>query len=223
MSLITLDTSAPDAPTWQPSGEIVITSAAQRAMVGERRVTINQFIKRVKDYFAPMKKAADDAHKVICQREKHTLSPAEADLAAHDRAMRAWDDDQARIAAEARRRLEDQARKDEEARRLAEALALEQEAHATGDTALLAEADALIAAPIETPVVIVEKAVPKVAGLSSRETWTFQIVDETKIPREFLVPDLTKIRGVVRAMKSATNIPGVRAYAEKSYASGGGK
>ena len=29
--------------------------------------------------------------------------------------------------------------------------------------------------------------------------------------------------GVVRAMKGATNIPGIRAYAEKGYASGGAR
>ena len=223
MSLIQIDTATPNAPVWTPAGAIVITTPEQRVAIGERRNLANAFIKSVREYFKPMKKAADDAHALLCQREKQALSPAEAEVADCTQAMRAWDAEQERLAAEERRRREEQARKDEEARRLAEAVALEQEAHATGDAALLAEADAVISEPITTPVVILPPAVPKVVGEVRRESWKFSVVDATKIPREYLVPDLVKIGGVVRAMKGATNIPGVRAYSDKSYASGGGR
>jgi uncharacterized membrane protein YqiK len=58
----------------------------------------------------------------------------------------------------------------------------------------------------------------KVSGISTRENWTFEITDPALIPREYLMIDESKIRGVVRALKDATNIPGVRAYSEKSIA-----
>ena len=56
------------------------------------------------------------------------------------------------------------------------------------------------------------------AGLTVREDWKFSIVDAALIPREYLIPDEKKIGRIVRAMKDATNIPGVRVYAEKGIA-----
>ena len=53
----------------------------------------------------------------------------------------------------------------------------------------------------------------KLAGVSSTERWTFEITDSTKIPREFLMVDDTKIRKVVQALKGETNIVGVRVFA----------
>ena len=51
----------------------------------------------------------------------------------------------------------------------------------------------------------------KAEGVSLRENWTFEIVDESLIPREYLIPDEVKIRKVVVALKDKTNIPGVKA------------
>jgi hypothetical protein len=56
------------------------------------------------------------------------------------------------------------------------------------------------------------------AGLTVREDWKFSIVDHNLIPREYMIPDEKKIGRIVRAMKDQTNIPGVRAYAEKGVA-----
>lgn len=65
------------------------------------------------------------------------------------------------------------------------------------------------------PVVKVEAAVPKVAGIKARVNWKFRIVDETKIPRQYLTPDLTSIGYFVRETKKAGEvIPGVEAYSE---------
>lgn len=64
-------------------------------------------------------------------------------------------------------------------------------------------------APIAAPPV-------KVEGVSHRENWKFVVENMKLVPREYLVADLTKIAGVVRAMKGATRIPGVRIYCEKS-------
>jgi hypothetical protein len=71
--------------------------------------------------------------------------------------------------------------------------------------------------------VVVESTVPKVAGTGKRETWLFRVKNPDLIPREYLMPDdpfdpksYPKIGRVVRAMKSATNIPGIEVYAEAS-------
>lgn len=47
-------------------------------------------------------------------------------------------------------------------------------------------------------------------GVTFSEVWTADIMDETLIPREYLTPDLSKIKQVAKAMKKETAIPGVR-------------
>lgn len=56
---------------------------------------------------------------------------------------------------------------------------------------------------------------PKPEGLGFRDLWCFEITNEAQIPREFLMPDETKIGRVVRALMSSTNIPGVRVFSRK--------
>jgi len=43
-------------------------------------------------------------------------------------------------------------------------------------------------------------AVPKVSGIGNVSTWDFEVTDESKIKAEFMVPDLVRIRKVVRTM-----------------------
>ena len=45
-----------------------------------------------------------------------------------------------------------------------------------------------------------------------RELYTYEIVDELALPREYLMPDMKKIGAVVRALKGKTNIPGVKVF-----------
>lgn len=82
-------------------------------------------------------------------------------------------------------------------------------------------ADALIREAETMQPAIVQSAMPnRVSGLGLAENWTFVIEDETKLPREYLIPDQQAIRRTVKAMKGRTNIPGVRAYNEDSIRRG---
>lgn len=56
----------------------------------------------------------------------------------------------------------------------------------------------------------------KVEGVSYRTNYKYRIVDVSKIPAEYMIPDEKKIGGVVRAMKENTNIPGIEVYTEKT-------
>lgn len=74
-------------------------------------------------------------------------------------------------------------------------------------------------APVEVPApVSLQSTTPKIEGISSRKNWTFRIVNESLVPREYLVPDEKKIRGVVKALKEKAKIPGVEVFAEESVA-----
>jgi len=66
----------------------------------------------------------------------------------------------------------------------------------------------------ETTRVVIEAApvAPKIEGITARSDWSFEIVDEKAIPREFLCPDEAKIRKHVKRYQSESNIPGVRVF-----------
>jgi hypothetical protein len=83
-----------------------------------------------------------------------------------------------------------------------------------------AEKAATLAAQAQTIVApVVQIQAPKVAGLTSRKIWTFRVVDETLIPREYLKPDLQMIGQVAKAMKEKTNIPGIEAFEDSCLGS----
>jgi len=73
------------------------------------------------------------------------------------------------------------------------------------------------AANIPTPVVA-EPEKPK--GISYRDTWEFEVVDEDAVPREYLFLDHKKIGAVVRATKGTLEIPGIRVFKTTTVAAG---
>ena len=72
----------------------------------------------------------------------------------------------------------------------------------------------------ETPFV---PSKPIANGTTLRETWNFEIENEELIPRQFLTPDLKKIRGYVQNMKRDARIAGVRIFPVKSVSASVGK
>jgi len=68
------------------------------------------------------------------------------------------------------------------------------------------------------PTTVVLPEPPKVAGISARQLLDFEIIDAEQIPRRFLTPDLTRIRGEVRTHGLQANIPGVRVFYRQSIA-----
>lgn len=53
-------------------------------------------------------------------------------------------------------------------------------------------------------------------GRTVVQTWTFDIVDESLIPRQFLIPNLVAIKAMVTALKDKSNIPGIKVRMETS-------
>lgn len=52
---------------------------------------------------------------------------------------------------------------------------------------------------------------PKIEGISIGETWDGDVVDAALIPREYLVPDVKKLKDLTKVLKEATVIPGWKA------------
>lgn len=218
-----------ETPAWESLPAVAIATPEDYGLVAERLKVNKAFQKSVAEFFKPMKAQADAAHKAVVAAERKLLEPAQADEARDKGLLIAYDAEQDRLRRDAERRAQEAARKAEEERRLAEAAALETLATATGDAAMRQEAEALIAAPIEVPVVAVEKATPKVAGITYVEKWSAVVVSKQKFV-EFVAqhPDylhlldvnMTAVNGLARAMKGAMKIPGVQATATKSVAAG---
>lgn len=66
--------------------------------------------------------------------------------------------------------------------------------------------------------ITVKPSVPTVAGIRGRVNWKFRIVDQSKHPRRFLMPDEAAIGRMVREMKDKTKAealcPGIEVWSE---------
>jgi hypothetical protein len=191
----------------------VIKNNDDYTRAGQILLTIKDIRKKIEATFKPIKQKMDAAKKEVLDQEKAADKPLlEAEawlkplisnyLIEQEKARKAEED-----------RLREIARKEEEERQLQAAIEAEQNGSKE-------EAEEIISAPVQAAPVVVPKTVPKVAGISQRENWKFRIVDEKKIPREFLKVDEVKIGSYVRAMKSAGNIPGVEIYNEATIGAG---
>lgn len=181
--------------------------------------------KLVDEAFDPIVKKAHETHKEACgQKKKHMDPLVMAELTTKGK-VRTYIDEQERI-------------------RKADEIRLAAEAKATADAAAMAEAELLAAsgdneladlvlenaANAPAPVTIVQSYVPKFSGVSSRSNWTFRYrVGELEALRElvqaaakddnllaYLQHRESAIRGVVKAQKKLTSIPGIEAYDEGS-------
>lgn len=66
-----------------------------------------------------------------------------------------------------------------------------------------------------TPAPVVASTVPKVAGVSMRDEWKFEVVDKAKLPLNYLTANEVAIGKVVAALKEEHGIPGIRVWKEQ--------
>lgn len=200
-------------------------ASAERARIKQRYNEIEELRKTLK---APILAAA----KNVDDQFRGPLAELTTAIQEIDGAIKKYSAEQERIRREEEARLREEARKEqerlaaearlaearaeqlrlaaEEKRRegeLAEAARMESRAEAQEAKADTAEAQARM-----VPTPYVPPANTKVAGVTTRENWSFRITDASKLPREYLVPNETAIRNVVRGLKGSTNIPGVEVF-----------
>ncbi|HET9680188.1 MAG TPA: hypothetical protein VFP95_06485 [Gammaproteobacteria bacterium] len=169
----------------------------------EKSITkpINDSLRQIRDLF---------------RRPKDVLANAERTL---KQAMTSYFQVQERKRLEEQRKVEDAARKERE--RLARCA---EKAEQRGDEQK-AEQFEERATQVQAPVIAQQK--PKVSGVSVREIWKYEIVDKMELIKAVAEgkasPDLLSVNGAeigrrVRALKGEFNVPGVRAFAEKTMA-----
>ena len=183
---------------------LVITNQAQKENAGIFLHCVAAFRKKVAALCDPVCDAANFAHKQACKLRtaldasgKRAEEIAKAKYEAFDRAQEAL-------------RREEEMRRNAEAQKAAEAKQAEEAAllEAIGEDDA---AEAVLYAPVVAAPVIIAQA-PKPEGIARVERWVVEVIDAKLVPDEYKMLDMVKINGVARAMKQATNIPGIRAY-----------
>ena len=187
------------------AAEIVVVDANSYAAAGAELTRVKAYQARVREHFAPHKKAAHAMHAALCADEQRCLDLPLQFERETKKAMLTWETAERQRATEAQRIADAAARKEAEARQLEEAAAAE----AAGDHAA---AESIAAAPTFVAPVIVAPSIPKVAGIASRKTWDFRVTNLAAVPREYLLLDAVKVRKIVSAMGAQTAIPGVEVF-----------
>lgn len=171
---------------------------------------IKQKAAQVTDFFAPMKKAAHEAHANICAREKMMLAPLVAAEKSVKKTMGDYVMEQERKRREEEERLKKLAQEEAE-KKLQEALVLEKNGDNDKAEAALAEAGIIDSA---VGNVTVESQNPKAEGTSISMDWEIEKVDEASVPVNIagvcIRPvDEKAIIKLIRATKGQIKIPGI--------------
>lgn len=178
------------------------TAAELGKLVADKRKFIVELMK-------PTKKAIDSVKAVVLNKESDLLAivvSAETRLKKLCTDYRVAEQNRAAAAAEAFRQLK---LREAEDKRIAEA----EKAQEAGRTVL---AEKLLSTPVTAPKVVVEAAVPKVAGTRTRIVYGWRLKDEAAVPRHWLKLDESAIGLFARDSKLADNtvLDGIEFYQE---------
>lgn len=166
---------------------------------------IKDFKIRVMESTKPLVEAAHKAHKAVKDQQNKFLAPVNEAAAILGRKMGTYQEERElerlRIQRVEQDRLDAEAKT--EAAELAEIILDE-----NPELAMTMEDNA------QAPVAVVPSLAPKVKGQQIRKTWHCEVIDASKVPREFMIPDEKAIGAYVRARKDSARIEGVRTWSK---------
>jgi len=192
---------------------LVIRDPETAQKASDLKDSIRQIRKKIADTFNPIIEKAHQAHKEALAKKKEAEAPLLEAEAILDRGLVEYKREQDRKAEEERKRILEEARRQAEEAQLAAAVEVEK-------AGMKEEAELIITQPVIPMVSVPKTEAPKIQGVGFRSNWKFRIVNESLIPNEYKTIDMVKIGGVVRALKGATNIPGVEVYEELATVAG---
>lgn len=166
--------------------------------------------KKIGEAFDDIVKKAHEAHKAATSERKKHLDPVEKAEKIIKGKVGAYQLEQEKIQRQREAEAREKARQAEEEKQLAEAQALQAEGMTEEAEAVLEEERPIEVAKVET------QKMPE--GVSTRDNWKFEVVDVSKLPREYIMPDTKAIGSVVKALKqnASKSIPGIRVWNEKT-------
>lgn len=207
---------------------VVVIDPETMAKANEFFLIIKAMRKKIADKMDPLIAAAFDTHKKAIGLKKESEQPLIVAESWLNGQISTYTQEQERIRkdeVDRLRKIEESKelakRKEEEKNKLAEAEILEAAGMKDEAAQLVSEAIQQNEAPLA--VKIPEPLTPKVAmrGMAMQTYYHFEIVNESLIPREYLIPDESKIGGVVRSAKGKITIPGIRVWSDTKAKSTG--
>lgn len=192
---------------------IVVKDDETLERAGRAKVYCRTIRKGIVEDYKPQKAAAKETHRLICEREKKALEPVEI----AERYISGQITSYMAVLAQRRREAEQRERE----RRIALEQA-EKERHQKVTDAMskgeTEKAREILSGPSPSEAIAPSEPLPppapKMKGVHMREHWDFEVVDESVLPDEFLMPDTKAIGEVVRRDKDNTKIPGIRVFRE---------
>jgi len=178
---------------------------------------LNALRQKVVDFFEPMRKTTEAAHKAVTGAKARELAPIDEAVASVKLAILKYQREQRELREQEARRLKAEAEARAEEEKLHQALDVE----ADGD---LEEAERVLDAPT-APVVIapLAPALPKVKGLVLTQTWKAVVTDlraliagivAGSVPIQAVKVDMAFLDNQAKALKGDLPYPGVIAVAE---------
>lgn len=192
------------------AASIIINSDEDYKRAAEFGRMLKQRNAEVTEFFATMKKAAHEAHKNICDREKAMLDPLKKAEATVKNIMSSWVMEQERIRKAEEERLRKQA-EEEAAMKLEEAIKLEEQGKSK-EAEVAASTAAVIDTVAKNIAVVADK--PKADGVSTTTDWEITGIDNSVVPCTFgginIRPvDVAAVKRLIKASNGTVNIPGI--------------
>lgn len=177
---------------------IKVKSVLTYKSAGEFAVACKEMEKTIGELYDPHVANAHKTHKDLTTARKRLLDPLVEARRIVEQSMSAWDQAQRQLA---------QAKADEDARKEREQEIAD--AKKSRDKELVKE---LQAAPLVTETVT--RVVPKIEGVSSKAVVSFKVVDEKKVPRQFLMVNEAAIKAYIKLHGMNAVITGVEVFEE---------
>jgi len=186
---------ASDLPSIQGSVPQEITSDGEQLQANERLKYIGGIIKRIEDVRRQYTRPLDGLKKQLMDVPREILAELEAVKKDYRLLILAYDDKKR----EEVRKAEEAAEAERWARETAKREEAEQKRE-TGNSADIVEAEEIeeqadAVAKEDTSVAI---AIPNVDKRIIRRHWKAQVIDQEKVPRKYLVPDIVKLNELAR-------------------------
>jgi hypothetical protein len=189
-----------------------VTDIDSYTAAGLHVTSLRALTKRIEAFFDPHVRRAHEAWKGLTSERRTLVDPVEAEVARLGREMAAYVTEQERVARLAQEAAHRAAIEAERAASVAEAAAMET-AGLGGDAAAVVEGLLTV-----DPVAVLPPqaaALPKLAGVSYRDEWRYEVTDERLVPRAYLMVNEPMVAKTVAATQGAVDIPGIRVFVLK--------
>lgn len=198
-----------------------VTSQADLEKANNLRQTAKMIIKMINEFFSPMHvKAKESVNEIKAKWDDHLRPVESADLYLRNEmsvyvakvekeGLEAEEKIRAAAEAEVKRKAEEEAQ-------LQAALKAEEEGRKE-DAEKIIEKAAKEIAPSQPPPPLPPPS-PKFKGMQIRHDWKWRAIDESAVPRLFLMLDGAKITRYVKEHKDKAQIPGIEVYLETGVA-----